>query len=108
MNERTKTKGYLYSLWNGRFMCYEGEIFITKHPLPLPNGRADTAAFASATKQYHQISTKPGIVHNATVWFPEKNDESAKKLLIEYEEKSIALLQEKIDNHRHKINILKG
>ena len=42
------------------------------------------------------------------VWLKERNDELAKNLFIEYEEQSLAELQEQIKRKSEKIKILKG
>ncbi len=94
----TKEGVYLYSLWNGRLMVYEGDIY---------EDVRGGGTFVSKTKRFG-CSLDREVVYNAIVWLEEHDEQLAKHILIEYEINQIARLQEKIDNHLHKIRILKG
>ena len=91
--------GFLYSLWNGRFMVYEGCVTPSVFDDNLGN-------FKTRTKTIN-CNIKPKVVYNAVVWLSTRNDELAKQILIEYEEVQIIKLQFKIDNHLTKIKVLK-
>lgn len=52
------------------------------------------------------IANAPADVYNAMVWFIYRDDDRAATILIEYQKQQIAKLQERIDNHKHKIDIL--
>ena len=89
---------HLYSLWSGQLRVYEGDVH--------ERWRAD-GTFVTTTRNF-ACSVEPEIVHNAVVWLPEQNESLAKQILIQYHEKEISKLKEKIDNHLNKILILKG
>lgn len=89
---------YLYSLWSGQVKVYEGDVY--------ERWRVD-GIFVTKTKNF-TCSTKPEVVSNAVVWLPEPNERLARQILIQYHEKEISKLKEKIDNHINKILILKG
>lgn len=91
--------GYVYSMWSGRLIAYKGTAYTSIH-----EGMAN---FYTESDKKIQCSTEPGTIYNAVIWLTERDDELAKKLLIDYEEKQISKLQEKIDNHRHKIKTIK-
>jgi hypothetical protein len=96
-----KENVYLYSLWNGELKIIEGDVYGS------PYNHSDNVASFKTKRKRFMCSSEPGIVYNSVVWFPDRDDVSASKVLIEYHEAAIATLQDKIDNHLHKINILK-
>lgn len=49
---------------------------------------------------------KSGSMYNGHVWLPERDDESARKILMEYENARIKDLERQIENHKKKIKIL--
>jgi len=92
--------GVLYSLWSGELKSYTGKIEqVGKRPTD--------GLFTNKIKRFG-CSINPGEVSNAVVWLPIKDDEKAKNILIEYENNQILKLNEKIENHRHKIRLLQG
>ena len=92
------TNGYLYSIWNGRLMVYEGTI----HEIV----NSSASVFGNKIKRF-TCASKPGVVYNAVVWHETPDDNKARELLIEYEETAIVLLYEKIESHNAKIKLLK-
>ena len=94
-------KGYVYSLWSGQFLCKEAD-FVTN-----PDSRVENL-YGAKTKagKFMWVSNTPGVVYNAMVWLEDRDDERAVRILIEYQNQQITLLEEKILNHKHKINIL--
>lgn len=92
---------YLYSMWSGRLKAYEGSVYVYHGAATRP------ASFVIKNEKRFMCSDKPGEVCNAVVWLAEKDDKLARKILIEYEEKQIAALMEKVENHQSKIFILK-
>lgn len=91
-------KVYLYSLWSGMLKVYEGDIYSSPW--------AGQGSFLSDGKR-KGCSLEPKKVHNAMVWIPERDDQLARVILIQYEEMEIKKLQDKIENHLNRINILK-
>jgi len=99
---------YLYSLWNDGFLAIkEGSVGKYGHTDCFGQPIHD-AYFSFRTRGYRQIQDTPGVVYNATVWLVERDDQLAKNILLEYENQMISLLEEKIENHRRKVSILKG
>lgn len=90
--------GYVYSMWSGRLVMYRGTAYTSIHE--------GLANFITESGKRLQCSVEPNVVYNAIVWLVERDDEFAKRILIDYEEKQISKLQEKIDNHRHKIRLI--
>jgi len=88
---------YLYSLLNGRFTVHEGRVY-EYHK---------RGSFKSKTKSLG-CAAEEGIVYNSMVWLKERDDARAKEILIAYAESAIVLLQERINNHLSKIELLKG
>ena len=54
-----------------------------------------------------QCAKDPEVVYNKILWLPDRDDDKARQILIEYEESQICKLQDKIQNHQAKINTLK-
>ena len=97
-------EGYVYSLWTGRFQCRKATI--KQYPDDSRNRGLSYARFADGT--CIEVNISPLLVHNAIVWLEEKDDIIAASILIKYQEQQIAKLNEKILNHKNKIQILKG
>ena len=68
-------KVYLYSLWNKKFACYEGEVKPSSR-------RGGGSYFVSDTKQL-VCASEPGVVYNGMVWLPEKDNNKAIDLLVQ-------------------------
>lgn len=94
-----KIEGYVYSMWSGRFLGKPATIIHMKE---------DRTIARFNDEKYVVVNKKPGEMHNAIVWLEERNDAFAASLLVEHERKQIGLLHDKIDNHEHKIKILKA
>lgn len=93
--------GYLYTMYGGKLKVYEGHV---------EPGRWDTGKFIAQRdiiRTYrHTCNNKPGIVTNASVWLPEKNDTKAVDILVRYEMIQIEACEERIANHKLKIKML--
>ena len=97
-------EGYVYSLWTGRFSCKKATI--KQYPDDSRNRGLSYARFADGT--CIEVNISPLLVHNAIVWLEERDDAIAAEILVKYQEQQIAKLQEKILNHKNKIQTLKG
>lgn len=97
-------EGYVYSLWTGRFQCRKATI--KQYPDDSRNRGLSFARFADGS--CIEVNISPLQVHNAIVWLEERDDILAAYILIDYQEKQILKLNDKIVNHKHKIQILKG
>ena len=95
-------RAFAYSLWSGQLKMHEGKVY--KHP----RGGAILESNNPRSPRLLNCAREEKEIYNAVVWLSEQDDELAKRILIEYEEIQIEKLQEKIDNHRNKIRILKG
>ena len=82
-------KGFMYSLWSGQLLVYEGEVVKTV------SMDDDLGRFDGKTKSF-MCSIRPGVVCNSVVWLDERDDEKAKIILINYEEFQISILREKL------------
>jgi ribosomal protein L24 len=96
--EPLKSNVYLYSLRMGELKVYEGEVRKTVNL---------DGIFITETGNI-ACSSEPRDVYNGVVWLPEKHDNLAKSILIQYEEAEIAILKEKIEYHSNIIRNLKG
>jgi hypothetical protein len=102
-----REKAYLYSASAGRFTVCEGTVYKKLYD-------DLRGSFVTQTVRGHQeekrfaCASKEGTVYNAVVWLSNYDLDQAKKILIDHEEGLIAYLQEKINNHLAKIDILKG
>ena len=92
-------KIYVYSLWSGRFICTE----CTLKPSTW-NGLA--CAINNVNNARTQISNSPEVIHNGVVWFLVRDDHRAAELLIAYQNQQISKLEKRIDNYKHKIEVL--
>ena len=98
MKDNTSTKGYLYSVIKGKLVVRKGEIGYYHWNENLGNFKFG--------KKTLLTSLYPEVVYRNNVWLTKKDDKLAIKLLIEYEENEISLLEDKIVNHRIKIHTL--
>lgn len=100
-----ETKGYLYSRWRGRFEVLYGTIIPLNY-----NGRHKGYAhfeYQSGRKEKHlQCWGEPGFIYYGVVWLPERDDEQARRLFLEYEKNCIKELEEKISRHQWCIETL--
>jgi len=94
-----KENCYLYSLWRGQCSVQKGDV--------KQNCLSGIVIF-SFNPHYLWCAEEPKIVYNATVWLEARDDELAKSILIEYEERQILKLEKKLENHHKKIKILEG
>lgn len=88
---------YLYSMWNGRLVVYQGKVVGS-----FKNGQARFHSF----KKAHQCSLHEAELFNAVVWFKERNDQKAKDILIDYEQRMIRNAELKIFRHRGTIQMI--
>lgn len=92
-------KAYLYSIKTGKLVVYEG--FIT------PSSYNLRVRFFGKRKKVMCYS-EPGEVFESSLWLPERDDNKARKLLIEFEEELVARYRERVQDHLSKIHTLKG
>lgn len=93
---------YVYSLWSGSFLCKECEIDLNK-PSMLDG---------TLTARYNNkrlcigVAAAPGAVFNNIVWLEERDDIRAADILIIHQKEQMAKLEERINNHKNKIDML--
>ena len=95
---------FIYSVYGGSFRCYKGFIIATESFF---TGKSKKHARFRNTKTGLWCSEKAGEIFNGVVWFPEKDDEKAKELLIKDLNKKVEILNKKIENLNDLIMILK-
>ena len=99
----TSYHAYLYSLWNDQFTVTEGTVVIF-----CGNRRAHAKFECDARREYITVDPAPSKISKAKLWLHERDDELARRLLIEYHEECIADLKKKLTGHEQKLDILKG
>ena len=92
-------KAYIYSIKNGKLRVHEGFVFAEPF--------RERVQFRGKNKKT-LCSKTPGEVYSGSVWFLERDDQKALKLFIEFEEKLVFQLQERVQNHLSTISQLKG
>lgn len=99
MNDERKC--YFYKFTNGKLKVKEGHISrCSLHACKFQYG-----------KKYHEWNRchpESGEIMNGGLWLPERDDEKARDILIEYYESCIKDLEDRISSHREKIDILRG
>lgn len=100
-----KTTGetvYKYTVRNGKFFFHEGAA--------IERGSRKCVYFKakSSTERYPK-EAEFGVVHanGPSLWLTERNDELAKRILIEFEEQGLADLQKQIERKAELIKLLK-
>ncbi|MBR5862180.1 MAG: hypothetical protein IKZ08_02520 [Bacteroidales bacterium] len=103
MVKQVEFHGFLYSRWGGVYEVLEGTIRRNAYS-------RDHGTFTTGRPKYkrRQCSVEPGVVFNASVWLPERDDDKARKLLMEYEWQCILRLQKKIEQHTRNMACLEG
>lgn len=98
INQIIKENCYLYSTWSGKLKVEPGRVMIS-------NDKNDFYGKFIKFKKTTALTChkEPGKVYNSIVWLPERNDDLAKLILINYHESAIEELKEKIENHLAKI-----
>lgn len=97
----SQNTGYIYSLWTGHFLCMEAEFGVN------PDSRVKDLYWAKTKAgKLLWVSNIPGVVYNAMVWLEDRDDDRAARILIDHQNQQIALLEEKILNHKYKIETL--
>ena len=91
---------YVYSLWSGRFLCKECEIDLNKPSI------LDGSLTARYNGKRLGVANAPGVVYNAIVWLEERDDIRAADILIIHQKEQMAKLEERINNHKNKIDML--
>lgn len=91
---------YLYSTWCGVLSVEEGSVKTF-------NGETNYGVFCSNNDKTLLCHIEPEKVYNAMVWLPERNDQKAIDILVQYYEKEINKLKEKIELKQIKIEILR-
>lgn len=100
------TTGYLYSRYRGKFEVHYGNIF----PMNYDRRRNEYVKFSYSNGRFDKHTTcwaKPGVMHYGALWLPERDDELARKLFLEYEKDCVKELEERIARHRSTIEVLK-
>lgn len=97
--------GFVYSLWTGKLTVMEG-TFRPQRGNGFGPWRRTCYFESNAEHKILECSSTPGEVYNAMVWFKERNDEKAKRVLIDYQIKQIVKLEEKIAKHKQKIKLI--
>lgn len=88
-----KPTAYLYSWRNGDFKLQEGRVVPSR-------GASYYARFYVSDRKFHQCDPNPGVIASLGVWFPERDDEKARDLFLQYEEKKIKKLQKEIERRQ--------
>lgn len=97
-------KGYLYSMWSGKLRVHEGYVEESKYA----RGRYHFHVTRGGKPiKRLMCSVEPGVITNATVWLPERDDQKAIDILVQYELEQIEKCKEKIEHHENKIETLK-
>lgn len=97
-----KQPAYLYSLWNDKFTVSEGYVYIITIKT-----RAHAQFDCPNRPDYVVVDPAPGVIRQAKLWLLERDDELAKRLLVEYHEGCIEDLKKKLRGHEQKLDILK-
>ena len=95
---------YVYSLWSGSFLCKKCEIDLNK-----PSMLDGTLTARYDNKRLGigiGVATAPGVVFNNIVWLEERDDIRAADILIIHQKEQMAKLEERINNHKNKIDML--
>lgn len=96
-------RGYLYILNDDHtFSIREGYV-CPKVPAWIRHVR-----FIPDNGHWIYVSGDPGVMYYRKVWLPERDDELAKKLYIEYHEGKIKELERQLDAHKQVIATLRG
>lgn len=96
MGER---KGFAYSFWDNGYGVREGIVLPIKADPKLSFFMVDVSACGV-------VASEPGIMANDIVWFEERNDHEARRLLMENEHQIIHRLEEKLKEHHGKLKTL--
>lgn len=98
-----KEKAYLYSLWSGKLIEYTGDIYYFSM-----RSNLDYWFHPYKVNKNINCSGEEGVMYNSVVWLSNSDVKHAAEILMKYQEQCIALLQERINNHLNKIEVLKG
>lgn len=96
------TKGFLYTLWGDKFTVKEGII----GPNRWRSTREVVFEYGKRGGDWTTCSTEPGQVVKAKFWLPERDDDLARRIMLNYHEECIEDLHKKIASHEAKIKIL--
>ena len=88
---------YFYSSWGGTIRIYKCVVIEPESRIFHPENSTKTLLGACL----------PGEVYNMSVWLEARDDERARQILIDYEEKALAKLEARIKAHKAKIKSLK-
>ena len=102
--EQPIIKAFHYKLFNGRLSMKEGRIARDRSC----HWREVKFIYGDGWCEWYKCNDEAGKMLNGGLWLPERDDEKARKLLLEYYEKTLADLQKKIASNEEKIRILKG
>lgn len=103
MSKNVGEKIYWYTMKNAQFFVHEGEVALR------PYSRAKCVHFNDgASHGLYPKETDIGVVLRGTsLWLENRDDELAKRIFIEHNEKCIAELEEQIRRKHENIKILK-
>lgn len=98
-----KTRAYLYTIkGDGTLNIHEG-YFESGY-----NKWSKTSRFTPDKGNWCFVSNEPGELHYRKMWMPERDDERAKALYIEYHERKIKECEKNLEMHKRTIAVLKG
>ena len=94
---------FVYAILYDKLFIKEAEI--KDRP---SNGIYKDLAFARFKDNgYTMVNWSPGKVYNDVVWLPDRNDRLAVNLLLDYQDDQLTKLQEKFENRKNNIKMLK-
>ena len=102
--EELISKGFLYTLWNGRFNVKEGRVVRNQWC----SRREAKFRYGDRDGEWIKCSPQSGIVVQAHLWLPEQDDVLARKILIDYYKGCINRVEKQIDGYRENIKILQN
>lgn len=88
--------GYLYIYRRGEFKMMEGTVYVYE-------GNHYWARFYVGEHKFYQCSPKSGALENCCVWFEKRDDDKARDIFIQYEEKKITRLKKDIERREDAI-----
>jgi hypothetical protein len=94
----------LYSIRGDHVVSMEGELTMQYEGL----GPTTTFRSYKDDARKYRFSDRPGVVQSGILWLYKRDDELARKLLIEHEELQIRKLHKQIDQHKQIIEKIKN
>lgn len=98
------TDGYLYSMQTGVLTVRQGSVYC-RHDISRHANLCDFYTDVDTCKKL-LIEPEAGVIHNKAMWLPERDDAKAIDIFTEYENAQIAKLQNEINMHKHRIELM--